>query len=187
MLIAGVDEVGRGALASEVLAEAVILPADYDLPGLNDSKKLTAKARERLVPLIRAQALGWAIGRASVAEIDRLNIHHATLLAMQRAVAGLILSPELVLVDGKFTPALPMAARALVGGDGREPAIGAASILAKVQRDAEMTAAAGSYPAYGFERHKGYGTAQHLAALAALGPCPLHRSSFAPVRQGRLF
>ena len=185
MLIAGVDEVGRGALAGEVLAAAVILPADYDLPGLNDSKKLTAQARERLVPLIKAQALGWAIGRASVAEIDSLNIHHATLLAMKRAVAGLILSPELV--HGKFTPALPMAARTLVGGDGREPAIGAASILAKVQRDAEMTAAAACYPAYGFERHKGYGTAQHRAALAALGPCPLHRSSFAPVRQGRLF
>ncbi len=164
-LIAGVDEVGRGPLVGDVVTAAVILDPARPIAGLNDSKKLSARKREALALEIRDKALAFAIARASVAEIDSLNILHATMLAMQRAVLALPLQPTLVLVDGNRAPQLPMAVQTLVGGDGREPAISAASILAKVTRDAEMAELALRYPAYGFDRHKGYPTAEHLAAL----------------------
>ena len=182
-LSAGVDEVGRGPLAGPVLAAAVIL-APYRVPrGLKDSKKLTARRREELDAVIRCQALSWSIGRAEVAEIDDLNIFRASHVAMQRAVAGLRVSPELLLVDGKYAPSFALPCVAVVKGDDRVPAISAASIIAKVARDAEMARLARTYPGYGFERHKGYATRTHLAALADLGPCALHRRSFAPVRE----
>jgi len=181
-LTAGVDEVGRGPLAGPVLAAAVILDPATRVRGLADSKRLTAARREALAEEIRAAALAWSIGRAEVAEIDSLNILRASHLAMQRAVEGLEVCPELVFVDGNLTPAFPMPAVALVGGDALMAAISAAAILAKVARDAEMTALAKRYPGYGLEQHKGYATAAHLEALADLGPTPLHRQSFAPVR-----
>ena len=180
-LTAGVDEVGRGPLAGPVLAAAVILDPALRLRGLADSKRLTAARREELAEQIRACALAWSIGRAEVEEIDSLNILRASHLAMQRAVDGLEVRPELVFVDGNLTPAFSMPAVALVGGDALMAAISAAAILAKVARDAEMTALAERYPGYGLERHKGYATAAHLQALASLGPTPLHRRSFAPV------
>jgi len=180
--IAGVDEVGRGPLAGPVVAAAVILAPNVFFEGLRDSKKVTAIARERLDGEIRAGALGIGIGRAEVAEIDQLNILQAALLAMQRAIAALPLTPQVVYVDGKQTPAVPMPAVAVVGGDDRVPAISAASIVAKVARDREMCAAALDYPEYGFDSHKGYATTRHLAALARYGPTPLHRRSFAPLR-----
>jgi ribonuclease HII len=180
-LTAGVDEVGRGPLAGPVLAAAVILDPATRLRGLADSKRLSAARREVLAAEIRAGALAWSIGRAEVAEIDSLNILRASHLAMQRAVDGLEVAPELVFVDGNLTPAFAMPAVALVGGDALMAAISAAAILAKVARDAEMTALAEQYPGYGLERHKGYATAAHLQALASLGPTPLHRQSFAPV------
>lgn len=182
MLIAGVDEVGRGPLVGDVVTAAVILDPARPIAGLNDSKKLSARKREALALEIRDKALAFAIARANVAEIDSLNILHASLLAMQRAVLALGLQPQLVLVDGNKAPSLPMAVRCIVGGDGSEPAISAASILAKVTRDAEMAELALRYPAYGFERHKGYPTAEHLAALAAHGPLAEHRRSFRPVQ-----
>jgi ribonuclease HII len=184
-LTAGVDEVGRGPLAGPVLAAAVILDPARPIRGLKDSKALTAGQRECLAVEIRERALAWAIGRADVAEIDTLNILRASHLAMQRAVASLAVMPTLVFVDGHLSPAFPMTTVALVGGDGLMPAIGAASILAKVARDAEMVELARTYPGYGLERHKGYGTAEHLQALSLLGPTPLHRQSFAPVRAAR--
>jgi len=191
MLIAGVDEVGRGPLVGDVVTAAVILDPARPIAGLNDSKKLTARKREALAAEIRDKALAFAIARASVAEIDQLNILHATMLAMQRAVLALPLPPELVLVDGNRAPQLPMAVKTLVGGDALEPAISAASILAKVTRDGEMAELALRYPDYGFDRHKGYPTADHLAALARLGPLAEHRRSFRPVmealRQQELF
>lgn len=191
MLIAGVDEVGRGPLVGDVVTAAVILDPARPIAGLNDSKKLTARKREALAAEIRDKALAFAIARASVAEIDQLNILHATMLAMQRAVLALPLQPELVLVDGNRAPQLPMAVKTLVGGDALEPAISAASILAKVTRDGEMAELALRYPDYGFDRHKGYPTADHLAALARLGPLAEHRRSFRPVmealRQQELF
>ena len=180
--IAGVDEVGRGPLAGPVVAAAVILAPNAFFEGLRDSKKVTAIARERLDGEIRAGALGIGIGRAEVAEIDQLNILQAALLAMQRAIAALPLAPQVVYVDGKQTPAVPMPAVAVVGGDDRVPAISAASIVAKVARDREMCAAALDYPEYGFDSHKGYATRRHLAALGRYGPTPLHRRSFAPLR-----
>jgi ribonuclease HII len=180
--IAGVDEVGRGPLAGPVVAAAVVLAPNAFFEGLRDSKKVTAIARERLDGEIRAGALGIGIGRAEVAEIDQLNILQAALLAMQRAIAALPLTPQVVYVDGNQTPAVPMPAVAVVGGDDRVPAISAASIVAKVARDREMCAAALDYPEYGFDSHKGYATTRHLAALARYGPTPLHRRSFAPLR-----
>jgi len=181
-LTAGVDEVGRGPLAGPVLAAAVILDPAMRLRGLADSKRLTAARRQALAAEIRAGALAWSVGRAEVAEIDSLNILRASHLAMQRAVEGLAVRPELVFVDGGLTPALSIPAVALVGGDALMAAISAAAIIAKVARDAEMAALAERYPGYGLERHKGYATAAHLQALADLGPTPLHRRSFAPVR-----
>ena len=182
-LTAGVDEVGRGPLAGPVLAAAVILDPARPVAGLKDSKRLNAARRSDLAAEIRERALAWSLGRAEVAEIDTLNILRASLLAMQRAVAALATPPELVFVDGNVAPALPVPAVALVGGDGLMAAISAASILAKVARDEEMVGLAETYPGYGLEQHKGYGTAAHLAALETLGPTPLHRRSFAPVRE----
>lgn len=180
--VAGVDEAGRGALVGNVVAAAVILPAQFDLPGLTDSKKLSARQREVLFDAITAQALAWCAAVASPAEIDAMNIHHATLLAMRRAVEGLAISPQSVLVDGKFTPELAMPARAIVGGDASEACIAAASIIAKVTRDRQMAELEARFPGYGFAAHKGYGTKAHLAALARLGATPEHRRSYAPVR-----
>lgn len=180
--VAGVDEAGRGALVGNVVAAAVILPAQFDLPGLTDSKKLSARQREVLFDAITAQALAWCAAAASPAEIDAMNIHHATLLAMRRAVEGLAISPQSVLVDGKFTPDLAMPARTIVGGDASEACIAAASIIAKVTRDRQMMELEARFPGYGFAVHKGYGTKAHLAALARLGATPEHRRSYAPVR-----
>jgi ribonuclease HII len=182
-LVAGVDEAGRGPLAGPVVAAAVILDERQPIQGLADSKKLSAARRERLYDEIRARALCCSVAQASVEEIDRLNILQATLLAMQRAVAGLRLRPALVLVDGNRLPVLDMRAEAIVQGDARVRAISAASILAKVTRDRDLADLHQRYPAYGFDRHKGYGTEAHLAALRAHGPCPEHRRSFAPVAE----
>ncbi len=180
-LVAGEDEAGRGPLAGPVVAAAVILDPRQPIAGLADSKKLTARRRERLFDAIRAKALCCAVAEASVEDIDRLNILQATLLAMQRAVAGLRLPPAKVLVDGNRLPRLAMRAEAVVGGDARVAAISAASILAKVTRDRWCVEVDAQWPQYGFAAHKGYGTAAHLAALQAHGPCALHRRSFAPV------
>lgn len=180
--VAGVDEAGRGALVGNVVAAAVILPATFNLPGLTDSKKLSARQREVLFDAITAQALAWCAAVASPAEIDAMNIHHATLLAMRRAVEGLATPPQSVLVDGKFTPDLAMPARAIVGGDASEACIAAASIIAKVTRDRQMAELDARFPGYGFAAHKGYGTKAHLAALIRLGATPEHRRSYAPVR-----
>jgi ribonuclease HII len=180
-----VDEAGRGPLAGPVVAAAVILPDDADLPGLTDSKKLTAARRVALAGQIRGQALAWAIAQASVEEIEQLNILRASLLAMRRAVLSLARSPESVVVDGNQLPDLPMPARSIVGGDGLVASISAASVLAKVDRDARMAALDAVYPVYGFARHKGYGTREHLDALAQFGPCPIHRRGFAPVRSAQ--
>ncbi len=181
-LTAGVDEAGRGPLAGPVVAAAVILDDLHPIDGLDDSKRLTERRRNQLYDAIRARALCVSVGQASVEEIDRLNILQATLLAMQRAVHGLRLPPRLVLVDGNRLPKLPMAARAIVGGDASVAAISAASIVAKVERDRWCQEAATQYPQYELQRHKGYGTALHLAALRQHGASPLHRTSFAPVR-----
>lgn len=182
-LAAGVDEAGRGPLAGPVVAAAVILDPRQGIAGLADSKKLTARRREQLFDQIQDKALCCAIGQASVEEIDRLNILQATLLAMQRAVAGLRLVPARVLVDGNRLPRLPMLAEAIIGGDAKVPAISAASILAKVHRDRWCEQIDAEYPQYGFAAHKGYGTAAHLVALRQHGPTPWHRRSFAPVAQ----
>lgn len=181
-LVAGVDEAGRGPLAGPVVAAAVILDARQPIAGLVDSKKLTALRREKLFDEIMAKALCCSVAEASVQEIDQLNILQATLLAMQRAVAGLRLKPGHVLVDGNRLPSLPMTSEAIVKGDALVPAISAASILAKVTRDRWCAQVDAEYAGYGFAGHKGYGTAAHLAALRARGPCAVHRQSFAPVR-----
>lgn len=181
-LICGVDEAGRGPLAGAVFAAAVILDAGFRLPGLADSKKLSEKKRGELSARIRSRALAWAIGTASVEEIDRINILQASLLAMQRAVGNLPLAPEEVLVDGLHCPSLPMPARAIVRGDESIAEISAASILAKTARDADMMKLHRLYPQYGFDRHKGYPTPAHLEALRRHGVCAAHRTSFAPVR-----
>jgi ribonuclease HII len=182
-LLAGVDEVGRGPLAGDVLAAAVILDPRRPIAGLADSKKLSERQRERLYVEIRDTALGWAVGRASVEEIDRINILQASLLAMRRAVEALQPQPEHVLVDGNTLPRWRYTAEAVVGGDDRVPAIAAASILAKVTRDREMVALDGIYPGYGLAAHKGYSTLSHLESLARLGVTPIHRRSFAPVQR----
>jgi ribonuclease HII len=180
--IAGVDEAGRGPLAGPVVCAAVILRPRARLPGLDDSKKLTPAAREDLFPRIQAQALAFCVVFLEVEDIDRLNIFHATMEGMRRAVVGLALAPERVLVDGNMLPkGLPCPAEALVGGDGRERAIMAASILAKVSRDRRMVELDAVHPGYGFAAHKGYSTPEHFAALERLGPCAQHRRSFAPV------
>ncbi|MBY0446886.1 MAG: ribonuclease HII [Burkholderiales bacterium] len=181
-LICGVDEAGRGPLAGAVYAAAVILPDHYDLPGLNDSKKLTARRRDVLFDLIQSCAVSWSVATASIEEIDELNILHATMLAMQRAVAGLSLVPEEALIDGNRVPkGLTVPGRAIIGGDALEACISAASILAKVSRDRDVETFEVLYPGYGFAQHKGYPTAQHIEALKRLGPCPVHRKSFGPV------
>jgi ribonuclease HII len=180
-LVAGVDEAGRGPLAGPVVAAAVILDDLKPIAGLNDSKKLTEKRREKLYDEILAKALCCSIAEASVQEIDTLNILQATLLAMRRAVDGLRLKPVKVLVDGNRLPVLEVRAEAIVQGDALVPAISAASILAKVHRDRLCAHLHVQYPQYGFDRHKGYGTAEHLQALSEHGPSPWHRTSFAPV------
>lgn len=180
-LLAGVDEAGRGPLAGPVVAAAVILDDLAPIKGLADSKRLTAARRERLYDEIRAKALCCSIALASVEEIDQLNILQATMLAMQRAVQGLRLKPHKVLVDGNRLPALDVRAEAIVSGDALVPAISAASILAKVTRDRMLSVLHEQYPAYGFNRHKGYGTAQHMQALQVHGALDVHRRSFAPV------
>lgn len=181
LLIAGVDEVGRGPLAGPVIAAAVILDPARPIAGLADSKKLSPARRERLTLDIRANALAWALGRAEVAEIDQLNIFQAALLAMRRAVEALPMTPDRVLVDGKHCPPLACPCTAIVKGDAIVPAISAASILAKVTRDAELRELHDRYPRYDFARHKGYPTAIHREALRRFGPCSEHRRSFAPV------
>ncbi|ASP17379.1 ribonuclease HII [Neisseria sp. oral taxon 020 str. F0370] len=192
MVCAGVDEAGRGPLAGSVFAAAVVLPETYNLPGLADSKKLSEKKRGDLAARIKEQALAWSVASAGTEEIAELNILHAAMLAMRRAVAGLALVPDKILIDGnRVPPDLPAPAEAVVKGDSKIIEISAASVLAKTARDAEMYALAKRFPQYGFERHKGYGTAEHLAALKRFGVLPEHRRDFAPVReilaQGRLF
>ena len=182
-LLAGVDEAGRGPLAGPVVAAAVILDDLHPIAGLADSKKLSPAKRERLYDEIRAKALCCSVAEASVEEIDRLNILQATMLAMRRAVEGLRLKPTKVLVDGNRLPPLPMLAEAIVKGDSKVAAISAASILAKVTRDRWCAQYHVEFPVYGFDGHKGYGTAEHLAALRLHGPCPQHRKSFAPVAE----
>jgi ribonuclease HII len=182
-LIAGVDEAGRGPLAGPVVAAAVILDDLHPIKGLNDSKVLSPARREKLFDEIRAKALCCSIAQASVEEIDRLNILQATMLAMQRAVEGLRLKPSKVLVDGNRLPVLDVLAEAIVKGDATVPAISAASILAKVTRDRWCAELDAQYPQYGFAGHKGYGTAEHLAALRSHGACPQHRKSFRPVTE----
>lgn len=181
-LIAGVDEVGRGPLVGAVVTAAVILDPANPIAGLADSKKLSEKRRLALYDEITARALAWSLGRAEPEEIDQLNILHATMLAMQRAVAGLSLQPDYVLIDGNRCPALPMPAQAVVKGDSLVAEISAASILAKVTRDREMAELDSLFPDYGFAQHKGYPTALHLEKLTQHGATPHHRRSFAPVR-----
>jgi ribonuclease HII len=181
-LVAGVDEVGRGPLCGPVVTAAVILDPARPIQGLNDSKKLTEARREALFDEIQEKALAWCIARAEVHEIDRLNILHATMLAMQRAVEGLSVTPKLALIDGNRCPKLAVPSAPVIGGDAQVPAIAAASILAKVSRDREMQALDLIYPGYGLAGHKGYPTPAHLEALQRLGATPIHRRSFAPVR-----
>lgn len=181
--VCGVDEAGRGPLAGPVYAAAVVLDAARPIDGLNDSKLLSPAQRERLADEIRARALGWAVASASVAEIDALNILQATFLAMRRAVDALGIAPALARVDGNQAPRLGCAVETLVGGDALDPSISAASILAKTERDAAMRALHERWPLYGFDRHKGYATAEHLLLLREHGPCDEHRRSFAPVRE----
>lgn len=182
-LTAGVDEVGRGPLAGPVVAAAVILDPLHQIAGLADSKLLTSKKREVLYEIIKENCLAWAVGSATVEEIDKINILQASLLAMQRAITALNLQPSLVQVDGQFAPQISCAVETVVGGDRLIPAISAASIIAKVVRDREMVEYDAVYPAYGFAKHKGYGTAQHLLALQQFGITPIHRRSFAPVKK----
>ena len=177
-LICGVDEAGRGPLAGPVCAAAVILPAEADLPGLNDSKKLSDKKREQLFPEIQRIALAWSVAFATVEEIEERNILGATMLSMNRAIEGLSLRPELALIDGNRNKEIEMPSRCVVHGDARCASIAAASILAKVSRDRLMVELSREYPQYGFEQHKGYGTRAHYEALREYGPCPAHRPSF---------
>jgi len=182
-LVAGVDEVGRGPLCGAVVAAAVILDPARPIEGLADSKKLSEARREQLLDIICERALAWSLGRAEVEEIDQLNILHASMLAMQRAVAGLTPPPSHALIDGNRCPKLPCSAEAIVKGDSKVAAISAASIIAKVSRDREMVELDRVYPGYGIAVHKGYPTPAHLDALARLGITPVHRRSFGPVRK----
>ncbi|MGL4517578.1 MAG: ribonuclease HII [Shewanella sp.] len=182
MLICGVDEAGRGPLVGSVFAAAVILPDVHSIVGLADSKKLSENQRDKLAVQIMSQSVAWAVASATATEIDQLNILQATMLAMSRAVTALSVLPDEVLVDGNRTPILNIPSRAIIKGDATEQCISAASILAKVNRDAEAYALDLLYPEYGFAKHKGYGTALHLKALKEFGPIPEHRVSFAPVR-----
>ncbi|MDG9668285.1 ribonuclease HII [Hahella sp. CR1] len=182
-LVAGVDEVGRGPLAGPVVAAAVILNPEKPIEGLNDSKKLSHRQRVALSQEIREKALAWATGWATVEEIDQINILQASLLAMQRAVAGLQVTPDLALIDGNKIPKLEMPAEAIVKGDSKVAAIAAASILAKVERDEELDRLDAIFPGYGLAGHKGYPTAQHLSALKELGVTEIHRRSYKPVQQ----
>ena len=183
MIVAGVDEAGRGPLAGPVVVAAVVLNPDRPIDGLNDSKKLNEKRREELFQLIMERSLAWSVVEIEPAEIDRINILQATLLGMQKAVKQLLPLPSLALIDGNQAPQLDCTVRTIVQGDSLEPAISAASILAKVTRDRLMKKLHIDYPDYGFDRHKGYPTADHLTRLARYGPCPIHRRSFAPVRK----
>ncbi len=183
LFVAGVDEVGRGPLAGPVVTAAVILDSRHVIDGLADSKRLTEKKRQQLDQLIRQHAVSFSIGQADVHEIDQLNILQATMLAMQRAVAGLTIRPDKVLVDGNRVPAFPCKAEAIVGGDGMVAEISAASIIAKVYRDSMMNDLHHQYPQYGFDRNKGYPTRMHREALQKYGVTPVHRRSFAPVKQ----
>ena len=185
--VAGVDEVGRGPLAGPVVAGAVVLDPGRKIKGLKDSKELAPDRREELAAAIRDRAAAWALGRAEVVEIDRINILRATLVAMRRAVDALARDVRVAYIDGNMAPSIDGCATVtVIGGDAKVPAISAASIIAKVARDAEMVAAAARFPGYGFECHKGYATATHLAALRKLGPTPLHRRSFAPVGEAAM-
>jgi ribonuclease HII len=181
--VCGVDEAGRGPLAGAVYAAAVILDPARPIAGLRDSKKLSERKRVLLAAEIRQHALAWSVASASVEEIEQLNILHASMLAMQRAVLALQPAADQALIDGNRCPKLPIPAQAIIKGDDSEPCISAASILAKTERDKEMQRLADKYPMYGFERHAGYPTAAHLAALEEYGPCPVHRASFGPVRR----
>ena len=183
LLVAGVDEVGRGPLAGPVVTAAVILDPEHPIEGLMDSKKLSEKRREKLAVLIKERSLAWSIGRAEVEEIDEINILQATMLAMQRAVAGLSPAPEHVLVDGNRCPKFNCSAEAIIKGDGLVPAISAASIIAKVSRDNEMVELDALYPGYGLAGHKGYPTKAHRDALIELGVTSIHRRSFGPVKR----
>ncbi|GHU87641.1 ribonuclease HII [Clostridia bacterium] len=178
MIVCGVDEAGRGPLAGPVYAAAVILPPHLEIPGLRDSKKLSEGRREKLFPLIKRLARGWAVASASAEEIDSLNIREASMLAMNRAVAALEPRPDLALIDGDYANGFGMEARTIVHGDDLEPCISAASILAKVSRDTYMRELARQYPEYGFELHKGYGTKFHVERLRKYGSCPEHRALF---------
>ena len=182
-LEAGVDEAGRGPLAGPVVVAAVILPANYDLEMLDDSKRLTALKREQLVPQIEDQAIAFAVEFVEIEEIDRVNILQATMNGMQRAVENLKPAPHRALIDGNRAPRLSCEVKTIVGGDALIASISAASVLAKVYRDRLMLSMHSLYPDYGFDRHKGYPTAHHLERLKVLGPCPIHRKSFAPVRK----
>ena len=182
LVVCGVDEAGRGPLAGPVYAAAVILDPARRVNGLADSKALSAGRRELLAMRIKARAIAWAVASASVEEIDRFNIFRASLLAMRRAVEALRVAPEEAWIDGLHCPVLPCRARAFVDGDAQHKVISAASILAKTERDAEMARLHERYPQYGFDRHKGYSTPEHLERLARLGPCEIHRRSFDPVR-----
>lgn len=182
-IVAGVDEAGRGPLAGPVVVAAVVLDPNRPIDGLDDSKKLTEHRREELYVLVRERATTWAVVEIGPTEIDRINILQATLLGMKQAVEQLVPPPSLALIDGKQSPELDCAVRTIVHGDSLEPAISAASIVAKVTRDGLMKKHHADYPHYGFDRHKGYPTAEHLSRLARYGPCPIHRRSFAPVRK----
>lgn len=183
LLVCGVDEAGRGPLAGPVCAAAVILDPSRPIAGLRDSKQLPEAKRDLLAVMIREKATAWHVAWASVAEIDELNILHATMLAMRRAVLGLVPAAHSALIDGNRCPDLPIPARAIVKGDALEASISAASILAKTERDKVMRGLADKYPQYGFERHAGYPVPEHLAALEAFGPCPEHRKTFGPVKK----
>lgn len=182
-LVAGVDEVGRGPLIGSVVAAACILPSHYDLAGLMDSKKVSEKKRQVLSEQIKSQAIAWSIAEASATEVDDINVLQASLLAMHRAVDGLSQQPNFVLVDGNRLPKWSYQAKAIVGGDNLEPAISAASILAKVYRDQQMVELALQYPQYGFEKHKGYPTKQHLLAIQEHGILDQHRKTFGPIKK----
>lgn len=183
LLLAGVDEAGRGPLAGPVVAGACILPAKFDLPGLNDSKMLTESKREKLFIQIQKQAIDYAVGSAEPAEIDALNILQATKLAMKRSIEGLTIRPHYLLIDAINLPDVQLPQLPLIGGDHLSASIAAASILAKVTRDRLMVQLHSLYPEYAFSKNKGYGTSEHMQVLKRLGPCPLHRKSFAPVKQ----